>query len=107
MKHGPYTINRCSSMLSKKGSSNAKLDRKLCEDMAKISHNEIPRACKEFASVIKIIQRLNSNRSDHAIAFEGMNNGAAQAAMHARQMGHLNPMQIQRRMTNRSSSRVW
>lgn len=85
-----------------------KFDRKYCEAIAKMSHNgEVPDECKEFASVITIIRRRDSTRSDHAIAFQGMAPGDMYAAMHAREKGHLNPTQIQRRMTHRHHTRVW
>ena len=71
---------------------------------------KIPNECKEFASVREeLIRRRDSNRHDHAIAFEGMNSGQALSAMAAREQGHLNPCQVQRRFTNRrpSDRRVW
>ena len=44
-----------------------------------------------------------------AKAFEGMSAGEMEAAMSARKQGHLNPAQIQRRMTHRGKkdNRIW
>lgn len=79
--------------------------------IAKISRDEeIPEECKKFAFVMAILSRRDSVvvRSDDAVAFEGMPPGEKCAAMHAREKGHLNPSQIQRRMTHRhSSTKIW
>ena len=86
-----------------------KYTRSYCEAIAqKITLvNKVPNECKDFSSVMAIIRRREETQSNHARAFEGMTPGEAQAAMAAREKGHLNPMQIQRRMTNRNSRRVW
>jgi hypothetical protein len=54
-----------------------------------------------------MVRRRESKRSAQAVAFEGMTPAEAASAIAARERGHLNPMQIQRRMTNRKSNRVW
>ena len=73
-------------------------------------HEDIPNECKSYATVRDaLLRRRDSNKHDHAIAFKGMNAGQALSAMAARERGHLNPNQIQRRFTNRkpSDGRVW
>mmetsp|Transcript_10749 Transcript_10749/g.15676 ORF Transcript_10749/g.15676 Transcript_10749/m.15676 type:complete len:94 (-) Transcript_10749:399-680(-) len=86
-----------------------KFTRKHCEALLDtIAHDrDVPKECKEYSAVLAVLLKRDSNRSDDAIAFEGMHPGEALAAKAARERGHLNPSQIQRRMTNRNSKRVW
>lgn len=86
-----------------------KYTQKYCEEIAKKMpiNSDIPLDCKHYESVMAIIRRKENVRSAHAVAFEGMTPGEAQAAMAARERGHLNPMQIQRRMTHRHHTRIW
>lgn len=79
----PYTHKSCMSMLDK-----------VCPD------SPLPRECERFEDVKVALQRKNSNRTSHAIAFEGMHAGEAAAAMAARERGHLHHAQIQRRLTS-------
>lgn len=82
----------------------------LIEKIASLRDDQIPKECKEYANVREaIIRKRDSNKHDHSIAFEGMHSGQALSAMAAREKGHLNPIQIQRRYTNRNPSdrRVW
>jgi hypothetical protein len=71
----------------------------------------LPQECKQYTSVREelIRRRRDSNRHDDSIAFKGMNSGQALSAMAARKNGHLNPCQVQRRLTNRrpSDRRIW
>ena len=81
-----------------------------CEAIAaKISNvNEhMPQECRKYQSVREALIRRRD--SDHAVAFKGMHSGQAVSAMAARERGHLNPCQIQRKFTNRKASdrRVW
>ena len=83
-----------------------------CQNLtAKISSlNDIPQEYKQYSSICEaLLRRRDSNKHDYAIAFEGMSSGQALSAMAAREKGHLNPIQIQRRFTNRKPSdrRVW
>lgn len=59
----------------------------------------LPNECNKFPTVVKTLQRRNSNRSDQAKAFAGMSPGDMAAAMAARERGHLNHAQVQRRLT--------
>jgi hypothetical protein len=86
----PYTKKMCFSFLGK-----------VCPN------SPLPAECQMYEDVQVALQRKNSNRSDQAIAFQGMNAGEAAAAMAARDRGGLNNAQIQRRMTNTRSSRSW
>lgn len=90
-------------------SKETKYTQKYCEEIAKKMpiNSDIPLDCKHYESVMAIIRRKENVRSAHAVAFEGMTPGEAQAAMAARERGHLNPMQIQRRMTHRHHTRIW
>ena len=81
----PYTRKACFGMLDK-----------VCPD------SPLPRECEQFEDIKVALQRKNSNRSAHAIAFEGMHPAEAAAAMAARERGHLHHAQIQRRMTSNS-----
>lgn len=67
----------------------------------------LPKECQMMADVKSELQRRNSDRANHAIAFQGMHPGEAAAAMQAREHGSLTHAQIQRRMTNNSKSRLW
>jgi len=94
-----------------------KAKRKYCEEiLEKISHEvELPQECKDYPVVMAMLRKRRSDhnqgsgndRTDYAIAFDGMIPSEAQAAMAARKNGHLNPCQIKKRMTNRGSTRVW
>jgi hypothetical protein len=68
---------------------------------------KLPQECEQFEEIKLALQRKNSNRSAHAIAFEGMHAGEAAAAMAARERGHLTHAQIQRRMTSTSKKTLW
>ena len=61
----------------------------------------LPKDCQKFPTVVKMLQRRNSDRSNHAKAFAGMSPGEMAAAMKARERGQLNHAQIQRRLTTR------
>lgn len=86
----PYTRKSCFAMLDK-----------VCPD------SPLPAQCQQFEDVRVALQRKNSNRSDHAIAFQGMAGGEAANAMAAREHGHLHHAQIQRRLTSNSGKRLW
>mmetsp|Transcript_19939 Transcript_19939/g.29408 ORF Transcript_19939/g.29408 Transcript_19939/m.29408 type:complete len:94 (+) Transcript_19939:289-570(+) len=87
----------------------SKYTREFCESLAQRISAEanVPQECKHFDNVMIMVRRRESIRSAQSVAFEGMSPGEAHAAMAAKERGHLNPMQIQRRMTNRTSNRVW
>mmetsp|Transcript_26126 Transcript_26126/g.38680 ORF Transcript_26126/g.38680 Transcript_26126/m.38680 type:complete len:121 (+) Transcript_26126:46-408(+) len=61
---------------------------------------QLPTECLQQKDVLLVLQRKNS-QSDHAVAFQGMSPGEAQAAMAARDRGKLHHAQIQRRFTHR------
>lgn len=67
----------------------------------------LPRECEQFHDVKLALQRKNSNREAHAIAFQGMSPAEAAAAMAARERGHLHHAQIQRRLTNTKDRSIW
>lgn len=67
----------------------------------------LPTECKQFEDVKLMMQRKNSNRSNQAVAFAGMAPGEAAAAMAARDKGHLNHAQIQRRLTTSKKRTLW
>ena len=67
----------------------------------------LPKECQMMADVKSELQRRNSDRSNQAIAFQGMPPGEAASAMASRDHGSLTHAQIQRRMTNNSKSRLW
>lgn len=100
-------------MFTESKTKDTELTEAYCEAIViKLSNRDedIPQECKSYASVREtLLHRRDSNKHDHAIAFQGMNTGQALSAMAARERGHLNPSQIQRRYTNRKSSdgRVW
>jgi len=85
----PYTHKACFEMLDK-----------VCPD------SPLPAECQQFQDVKVALQRRNSNKSSHAIAFAGMAPAEAAAAMAARERGQLHHAQVQRRMTN-SKKRMW
>eukprot|EP00978_Attheya_sp_CCMP212_P012078 scaffold30021_cov54-Attheya_sp.AAC.4 len=93
--------------LQENTSPSPSMSKEQCECLAEkmMNTNTLPAECKQYPSVLQTLQRTNSNRSDHAVAFAGMSPGEAQAAMAAREKGHLNPVQIQRRLTHKSNSR--
>ena len=89
-------------------------DRKWCESIAsKVSRAaELPYECRSFTNLLANVQRRdskNDTKAQMAKAFEGMSAGEMEAAMSARKHGHLNPAQIQRRMTHRGKkdTRIW
>lgn len=86
----PYTKTFCFSMLDK-----------VCPD------SPLPTECKKYEEVVVALQRRNSDRSAHAIAFQGMHPGEAAAAAAARERGHLHHAQIQRRLTNSKNRKLW
>jgi hypothetical protein len=59
----------------------------------------LPKDCQKFPTVVKKLQRRNSDKSDHAKAFAGMSPGEMANARIARERGHLSHAQIQRRLT--------
>ena len=83
--------------------------RKACFDILdKVTHDSpLPPQCDQFQDVKVALQRKNSNRSSHAIAFQGMSPGEAAAAMAAREHGMLNHAQIQRRLTTSKNRKLW
>jgi hypothetical protein len=70
-------------------------------------NSPLPAACNQYEEVKIALQRKNSNRSSHALAFQGMSPGEAAAAMAARERGHLNHAQIQRRLTTSKKRTLW
>lgn len=84
------------------------ISQKSCFDMlGKVCPDSpLPPECNQFEEIKVALQRTNSNRANHAIAFEGLPAGVAAAAMSSREKGHLSHAQIQRRMTN-SKPRLW
>ena len=86
----PYTRKACFALLDK-----------VCPD------SPLPPECEQYQDVKVALQRKNSNKSDHAIAFQGMPAGEAAAAMAARERGHLNHAQIQRRLTTGKKRSLW
>jgi hypothetical protein len=86
----PVTEKQCFAMLDK-----------VCPD------SPLPTACNQFDEVKIALQRKNSNRKSHTIAFQGMSPGEATAAMAAREKGHLHHAQIQRRLTTSKKRTLW
>lgn len=82
---------------------------KSCLDLlGKVCHDHpMPQACLEFEDVKVALQRKNTNRESHAIAFKGMSAGEGVAARVARDHGSLHHAQIQRRMTSQSKNKNW
>lgn len=60
----------------------------------------LPRECQELSEIQVALERRNSKKSAHAIAFQGMSPHEAAAAMAARERGSLHHAQIQRRLTS-------
>lgn len=60
---------------------------------------DLPKECFEHKDIVARFQR-RPTKSENSIAFEGMGSAGAAAAS-ARQKGHENYAQIQRRYTNR------
>lgn len=82
---------------------------KACHDLLSLIHypdSPLPVQCEKYEDVKVALQRKNSNKAAHAIAFQGMHAGEAAAAMASREKGQLHHAQIQRRMTN-SKPRLW
>lgn len=69
------------------------------------AHESLPSECKQFKHIIGDLRRRNSDKSNHAKAFEGLSAHEAEAAMAARVAGRLSHAQIQRRLTRSSSGR--
>lgn len=86
----PYTQKQCMDMIDM-----------VCPD------SPLPPDCAQFQDVKVALQRKNSNRADHAIAFAGMSPGEAARAAAARERGQLHPAQIQRRMTSHNKRSIW
>lgn len=86
----PYTQKACFAMLEK-----------VCPD------SPLPPECAKFEEVKVALKRKNSNKANHAIAFQGMNPGEAAAAAAARERGHLHHAQIQRRLTTSKKRTLW
>jgi hypothetical protein len=86
----PVTQKLCFAMLDK-----------VCPD------SPLPAACNQYDEVKIALQRKNSNRKSHNIAFQGMSPGETTAAMAARERGHLHHAQIQRRMTTSKKRTLW
>jgi hypothetical protein len=62
---------------------------------------QVPSECEKFAANIKAtLQRRKSNQEDEAVAFAGMDAGAALEARRARAHGSRSGAQIRRRMTS-------
>lgn len=78
-----------------------KLLDKVCPD------SPLPTECNQFEEVKVMMQRKNSNRDSHAVAFQGMSAGEAASAMAAREKGKLNHAQIQRRLTTSKKRTLW
>lgn len=91
---------------NQKNEQDSDLTVQYCEAIAKKLADDVPEQCKEFSSIKALLKKRESNHDD-TIAFAGLSPGEIAAARAARQQGHLNPAQIQRRMTNRGSTRVW
>jgi len=90
----------------RKDNKDTKFTQEFCEVIVRKLNNDIPEECKEFSNIRAILAKRESNHQD-TIAFAGLSPGEVAAARAARKQGHLNPAQIQRRMTNRGSTRVW
>jgi len=86
-----------------------RITKTFCESILKevSKSTDVPHECKQFSSVKEILRKQDSNRTDHAIAFEGMSPQDAHDAMAAREKGHLSPIQVKRRMTKTSHTRIW
>ncbi|GAX18388.1 hypothetical protein FisN_15Lh317 [Fistulifera solaris] len=85
------------------------LTQKSCFDLlGKVCYdNPLPRECLDYQDVKVALQRKNTNRDNHAIAFQGMSPGEAAAARVAREHGRLHHAQIQRRMTSERKNKNW
>jgi hypothetical protein len=86
----PYTQKSCFAMLDR-----------VCPD------SPLPRECQQFEEVKVALQRKLSNRHAQSVAFQGMHAGEAAAAAAARERGHLNHAQIQRRLTSSGKRTLW
>ena len=60
---------------------------------------EVPPDCKKYPTVLATVKRRNSDKSLHAVAFEGLSPGSAANAIAARQQGRPSHAQFQRRLT--------
>ena len=79
---------------------------KYCQDIiskiSSVNDHHVPKECKEYLIIREsLICMRDSEKHDHAVAFEGMHAGQAVSAMAARERGHLSPCQIQRRFTTK------
>lgn len=70
-------------------------------------HSPLPRECERYQDIKVELQRRNSDRDNHSIAFAGMNPMEAAAAKAARERGALHHAQIQRRMTSDRKKTIW
>jgi hypothetical protein len=66
---------------------------KMCVD------SSLPSECIQFPNIMSDVQRRNSDRSNQAIAFQGMSAREQAAAMSNRDKGQLHHAQVQRRLT--------
>ena len=62
---------------------------------------EFPTECNKFDSFHSGLVRRNSKQREEAVAFAGMDPGAAVKAMTAREQGHPSEAQLIRRMSSR------
>lgn len=60
----------------------------------------LPSECGKFPDLAADIKRRNSDRSNQAIAFQGMSAREQAAAMSNRDKGQLHHAQVQRRLTS-------
>eukprot|EP00339_Tiarina_fusa_P028926 CAMPEP_0117039158 /NCGR_PEP_ID=MMETSP0472-20121206/27509_1 /TAXON_ID=693140 ORGANISM="Tiarina fusus, Strain LIS" /NCGR_SAMPLE_ID=MMETSP0472 /ASSEMBLY_ACC=CAM_ASM_000603 /LENGTH=135 /DNA_ID=CAMNT_0004749589 /DNA_START=27 /DNA_END=434 /DNA_ORIENTATION=- len=66
----------------------------------------VPSECQKFANIrASLLQRRKSNQEDEAVAFAGMDAGAALEARRARAHGALSGAQIRRRMTTQGAKK--
>ena len=82
------------------------ISERYCTSLLKDQHFspgvDIPNECYRFSNVRASLIRRDSKREDHAVAFAGMDPGAAIKAMSAREHGHPHEAKIIRRLTSRS-----
>lgn len=88
--NSPFTKRSCFELLDK-----------VCPD------SPLPKDCARYPEVTVALQRRNSDRDSHNIAFAGMNPMEASMAKAARERGQLYHAQIQRRMTSGAKKTIW
>jgi len=66
---------------------------------------EFPTDCTKFTTFRSGINRRDSKQREEAVAFAGMDPGAAIKAKSAREQGHPNEAQLIRRMSSRNNSK--